>query len=286
MTWVKHMVSHEKFKGLVEHGVVIPVSSSEFVPNCGVELYSDKGSMINVIYDPVLKGLRKLDGHNPIFSSIPNRDLLLYNDMLLNDNINTIIVDGLFGTGKTSTLCSHMVKGLMKTLRGDKGIKKAYISKPHEKLGNSHGHLPGDLRDKTEEEFNSFYQYFDRYGQYGLHDRLQSGKEGLLEVLVFEYLRGRDIDEGWVVLDEAQNTSVKEMTSFISRVGDGAKLIIIGDTSPAQIDKKGNTSENNGLTFVKNAYRGKNYAGCIEMRTRNHILRGQRVKDLCSALIS
>lgn len=276
-TWRQYIANDREFKELVDNNKPIEVGS-EFYCNCGVELYGEGGGMINAVYDANIGAIRKINDYNPVFPNSPNRDIALYNDFLLNKDITTIIVDGIFGTGKTSTLCSHLTPILNKALRGDGDIQKVYISKPHEGLGRGYGYLPGELMDKVMFEFMSYYQYFDRFGQPGLSHKLISFE--LLEVLVFEYLRGRDIDSGWIILDEAQNTNIKEMVSFLSRVGDGAKLVILGDSSSYQIDKKGNSSKDNGLSFVKELYSTKKYTGCVELNTVSHILRGQRVKDL------
>lgn len=274
--WKQLIVSDSEFRGLVENGT--PIEVKDFYCNCGVEVYSEKGGMINAIYDANIKAIRKINDYNPKFEKSPNRDIALYNDFLLNENINTIIVDGIFGTGKTSTLCAHLTPILSKMLRGEGDLQKVYISKPHESLGRGYGYLPGELIDKVTFEFMSYYQYLDRFYQPGFTDKLIS--RDILEIVVFEYLRGRDFESGWVILDEAQNTSVKEMISFLSRVGDNAKLVILGDSSNYQIDKKGNDKDNNGLSFVKEIYKTKKYVGYVELNTANHIIRGQRVKDM------
>lgn len=283
MNWQKYVVSEVDFKKLIEHNEPIPVAKGILANNSGVEVWSEKGNFVNAIYDAELSAVRNLIGFNPVYTDMPNRDLLLYNDLLLNKNITTIVVDGFFGTGKTSLACSHLVFGLIDRLNGREGISCAYISKPHESLGKTYGHLPGELEDKIIEEFASYFQYFNRFGQPGLVDILTGKKKQeykLLHFLVFEYIRGIDIESGWVILDEAQNTSIKEMIAFISRVCDEAKLIIIGDSSQFQIDKKGNNPEENGLTFAKKVFKNKKYAGFVEMKSAKHIIRGKRVKDL------
>ncbi len=280
--WKYCTVGDEEFRNLKNQGIPISVESGKFPCNCGVEVYGEKGGMINAIYDSNTGAIRKINDHNPIFPNSPNRDIALYNDFLLSKDITTIIVDGIFGTGKTSTLCAHLTPILGKMLRGDIGIEKVYISKPHESLGKGYGYLPGELTDKVMFEFMSYYQYFDRFGQPGLSHKLIA--YDLLEVVVFEYLRGRDLDSGWVILDEAQNTNKKEMISFLSRVGDGAKLVILGDSSSYQIDKKGNNKDDNGLTFIKELYKNKKYAGYVELNTVSHIIRGQRVRDMYLSL--
>jgi predicted ribonuclease YlaK len=291
MNWKAQLVKESELQRLIEHNEPIPVNSgANLAYNSGVELFTIAGDKFNAIYDANLKAIRKLNSQNPKFSAMPNRDLLLYNDHLLDKNINTVIVDGFFGTGKTSTVCSHLVTGLTAALEGQKGIPLAYISKPHESLGKSYGHLPGELENKAAIEFQSFTQYFDRFGQPFLAEvltgkRPHKGKiiTPMMEIMVFEYLRGRDIETGWVILDEAQNTNRSEMASFVSRVGDAAKLIVLGDSTPTQIDKKG---VSDGLSFLKETFKDKKYAGFVEMQSISHILRGQRVRDLHKALKS
>lgn len=301
MNWDKYSVSEKDFDRLTDLNNPIPVPVGRLTANAGVEVVCTDGRQINAIYDASLGAIRKLVADNPIFKSMPNRDLLLYNDLLLNPDINTVVVNGFFGTGKTSMVSTHMVTGLQVAAAGGKegSIPKAYISKPHVGLGKSYGHLPGDLHGKTGPEFASYTQYFDRYGQPYLADVLMK-KEGtkipasyqkimektgpMLELLVFEYLRGRDIDKGWVLLDESQNTSISEMATFLARLGDGVKSIVIGDTTPIQIDRQGNTPEKNGLKFAQDTYVGKKYAGLVELQTIKHILRGQRARDLFIAL--
>lgn len=292
MNWIQWDVQENKLQRLRANNEPIAVPNGAIEYNAGVELRTLTGETLDAVYDSRIGGIRLMNRYNPIFNSMANRDLLLYNDHLLNEDVNTIVVDGFFGTGKTSTTCSHLVPGLMNKMNGGKGIETAYLSKPHEPLGKSYGHLPGDLAEKTREEFTSFLQYFERYGQPFLYEELTGGKqEGkpkpkALHLLVFEYLRGRDVDSGWVVLDEAQNTSNSEMASLVSRIGDTSKLVILGDSTPTQIDRRNNTSENNGLRFVKETFRDKKYAGAVEMQTIHHILRGQRVRDLFKALRS
>lgn len=296
MNWERYLVQEHDLQVLITQNQPIAVSNAYLTANSGVELYTETGKQYNAIYDARLKAIRRLNTYNPQFQNMPNRDLMLYNDHLLNPDINTIIVDGFFGTGKTSTACSHLVSGLQKELAGKNGIPMAYISKPHISVGNSYGHLPGDLHEKMLKEFQSYIQYFDRFGNVGLADYLMMANidheyqfikdkhqrlhAPMLEMLAFEYLRGRDVEEGWIILDETQNTSPAEISTFISRPTDKVKAIIMGDSTFTQIDRKGNTPQNNGLIFAKETYLGKKYAGYVELQTIQHIIRGERVRDL------
>lgn len=300
MNWIRYEVTEAEFKQLNKHNLPITVNGNDLTPNSGIELYS-RTNQLNAIYDADLGAIRKLNECNPVFKTMPNRDLILYNDHLLNPQITTIVVNGFYGTGKTSTVCSHLVQGLMDSMNGKNGIPMAYISKPHESLGKTYGHLPGEIEDKTYYEFQSFTQYFERYGQpflaeklMALEDKQQTTskksstkkkiEQPMLHLLIFEYLRGRDIDKGWIILDECQNTNRKEMSAFVSRVTDNAKLILLGDSNPTQFDKRDTNSKDNGLTFAEDIFQDKKYAGTVQLQTVNHILRGQRVKDLFNAL--
>jgi predicted ribonuclease YlaK len=281
MAWAEYTVDEQAFRTLKEHNAPIEVPNNLFKPNQGVLVKSEIG-VISTVFERGL-GLRLINDGNAQFKKSPNADLALYNDLLKNDNVNTVVVDGFMGTAKTSTVMAHVVEGI---LNGT--IKKLYLSKPHEPLGKSYGHLPGELMDKLRHEFTSFYQYITRYGGQWTPERLMGidpkhpFDEPKLECLPFEYLRGRDItEEGhWVVLDETQNTNSQEVFTFIGRVGDKAKLVLLGDTSPHQLDKKGVNPESNGLAFARRFIEDKTYGGLIELNTRNHILRGNRVRDL------
>lgn len=301
MSWRVVVVSEQDFLLLKEHNKPIEINGvvedgilSYFTPNEGVEVVSEFGQRLNAVYE-YGTGLRKINDYNPQYRNSKNRDLALLNDVLSNPDVNTVIVDGLFGTGKTSNVMAHVVDYLK---NGEN--PQVYISKPHVPVGKTYGHLPGELKDKIHFEFRSFYQYIDRFWEKGMAELIVSMSEidvnrnsmafkeygGItLEALPFEYIRGLDIEEGWVILDETQNTDIQEVVSFVSRLNDNVKCVILGDTSSTQIDRKGVVDpKKNGFAFLKNTYKDKPYSGYVELRTRNHILRGNRVKDLYDAV--
>jgi len=296
MSWKVIEVSEMDFRLLKEHNR--PIESvtvfESLKPNEGVELLSEHGNRMNAIFD-VEVGIRRLNDFNPQFSTSRNRDLSLLNDLLLNPTVNTVIIDGFFGTGKTANVMAHVVEYL-KTAKNP----QVHLSKPHVAVGQSYGHLPGELEDKIHHEFRSYYQYIDRFWEKGMAetlirmDELPVGSlarkeigDITLEALPFEYLRGIDLEEGWVILDETQNTNIQEVATFISRLNDPVKGIVIGDMSSAQIDRKSvRNPENNDFEFLKRTYGDKPYAGFVQLNTRNHILRGTRVRDLYDSITS
>lgn len=299
MSWRVIEVSNQDFLLLKEHNRPIECTMIDGVrlnPNEGIELVAENGQKLNAIYDSKV-GIRKIRDNNPFYSHSKNRDLALLNDMLSNPDVNTIILDGFFGTGKTSNVMAHVVD----YLKNNKN-PKVYISKPHVPVGASYGHLPGELKDKIHFEFKSYYQYIDRFWDKGMADMIVSlsdadvNKQSMaykelggitLEALPFEYIRGLDIEDGWVILDETQNTNIQELVTFVSRLGQNAKFVALGDTSSAQIDRKSVVNPGkNGFAFLKEVYKDKPYSGLVELNTRNHILRGDRVKHLHDAISS
>lgn len=301
MSWKAIEVDEYDFSLLKEHNR--PIESNYFQiegkltklnPNEGIEVISKSGKKLNAIFDAEV-GIRKLNDSNPQFFTAKNRDLALLNDLLSNPNVNTVIVDGFFGTGKTANVMAHVVEYLQTA-----DFPEVYLSKPHVPTGKTYGHLPGALEDKLHHEFRSYYQYIDRFWEKGMADKLirfselpngSLAKKEIgnitLEALPFEYLRGLDLEKGWVILDETQNTDIQEVATFVSRLNDAAKAVVIGDMTSAQIDRKSvRNPDYNGFDFLKRTYGDKPYSGFVQLNTRNHILRGNRVRDLYDALSS
>jgi predicted ribonuclease YlaK len=250
-------------------------------PNGGVILIGENGKQVPAMFCPVLKAAKPLTKDNPIRGMRPaNKDLHLAYEHLQNPNVLIVMLDGLFGTGKTSTVMSHACGNLY-----DNGFKMV-ITKPHVPVGKSYGHLPGTIDEKTDLEFQSFYQYIERYKQGANINLLKMG--GQLEIAPLEYIRGRDYPNSWVIVDEAQNLSPEEAVTLAGRLADGSKdgqvskLILLGDTSPWQKDTRHKVD---GFTYLKNLLQDEGLVGHTEMRTVEHVLRGKVAKALARALM-
>ena len=131
------------------------------------------------------------------------------------------------GTGKTYTSVALAVRALR-----DKEVKRIVLTRPAVEAGESLGFLPGDLKDKLDPYLLPLYD--------ALRDMIPHEKlEGLIEKNVIEvaplaFMRGRTLDDAFVILDEAQNTTHLQMKMFLTRMGMNAKFIITGD--PSQVD--------------------------------------------------
>ena len=131
------------------------------------------------------------------------------------------------GTGKTYTSVALAVKALK-----DKQVKRIVLTRPAVEAGESLGFLPGDLKDKLDPYLQPLY---DALRDMISHEKLASYIEkGVVQIAPLAFMRGRTLDEAFVILDEAQNTTHLQMKMFLTRMGANAKFIITGD--PGQID--------------------------------------------------
>lgn len=131
------------------------------------------------------------------------------------------------GTGKTYTGVALAVKALK-----EKQVKRIILTRPAVEAGENLGFLPGDLRDKLDPYMQPLYD--------GLRDMIASEKlesymeKGIIQIAPLAFMRGRTLDNAFVILDEAQNTTHAQMKMFLTRMGKNAKFMITGD--PGQID--------------------------------------------------
>lgn len=131
------------------------------------------------------------------------------------------------GTGKTYTSVALAARALR-----DKEVKRIILTRPAVEAGESLGFLPGDLKEKMDPYLQPLY---DALRDMVPHEKLEGFIEKkVIEVAPLAFMRGRTLDEAFVILDEAQNTTHSQMKMFLTRMGMNAKFIITGD--PSQVD--------------------------------------------------
>jgi len=153
-----------------------------------------------------------------------------YNQYLFKKKIeanNLVFGVGPAGTGKTFIAVLLAVNALKK---GD--INKIIITRPAVEAGESLGFLPGDLKEKIDPYLMPIYDALDAI--LGKEKKDAYIEKGTIEVMPLAYMRGRTLDEAFIILDEAQNTSEKQMLMFLTRLGFNSKMIVNGDIT--QID--------------------------------------------------
>ena len=134
------------------------------------------------------------------------------------------------GTGKTYLAVARAVEAL-----SDSKSERIVLVRPAVEAGERHGFLPGDIGQKVDPYLRPLYDAlyemlgFDRVGR--LLER------GVIELAPLAYMRGRTLNEAFVILDEAQNTTVDQMKMFLTRIGYGSKVVVTGDPSQADLPR-------------------------------------------------
>lgn len=162
----------------------------------------------------------------------------LYKQLEANEIVFAI---GPAGTGKTFLAVMAACKALKK---GD--IRKIVLTRPAVEAGESLGFLPGDLKEKVDPYLMPLYDAL--YEILGVEQVEKLIEKGVIEIVPLAYLRGRTFANSFVILDEAQNTTDKQMLMFLTRIGENSKMLIGGDITQTDLDLKRNVS---GLQAAK-----------------------------------
>ena len=160
-------------------------------------------------------------------------------------NNSLVFAIGPAGTGKTYTAISMAVKALK-----EREVKRIILTRPAVEAGENLGFLPGDLKDKLDPYMQPLYD--------SLKDMIPHGKlinyieKGIIQIAPLAFMRGRTLDDAFVVLDEAQNTTHAQMKMFLTRMGKNAKFILTGDPGQIDLPKKLISGLNEALLILKN----------------------------------
>ena len=134
------------------------------------------------------------------------------------------------GTGKTFLAVVLAVQALK-----EGRVKKIILTRPAVEAGESLGFLPGDLKEKVDPYLRPVYDAL--YTIYGAEQTNLLMERGVIEIAPLAYMRGRTLDDAFVILDEAQNTTIAQMKMFLTRLGFGSKMIINGDRTQIDLPK-------------------------------------------------
>ena len=146
------------------------------------------------------------------------------------DNIrNTDMVFGIgpAGTGKTYLACAMAINAYK-----NKEIERIILTRPAVEAGERLGFLPGDMQEKVDPYLRPLYDAL--YDVLGIDAAAKLREKGVIEVVPLAYMRGRTLDNAFIILDEAQNTTREQMKMFLTRMGFNSKVVVTGDIT--QID--------------------------------------------------
>jgi len=192
----------------------------------------------------------------------------LVDEGVMND---LLIAVGPAGTGKTYTAIAMAVKALK-----ERDVKRIILTRPAVEAGEKLGFLPGDFKEKLDPYLQPLYD--------ALRDMIQPRKliqfmeDGTIQIAPLAYMRGRTLDEAFVILDEAQNATASQFKMFLTRMGPSARFIVTGDDSQVDLPKR----EESGLVQAMRILDGIKGISIIRFDERD-IIRHRLVKSIVKA---
>lgn len=249
---VNQLIKHiEKYGGLTESNI------DNVMVEDPVEMLSGDGSEI------IIHGV----GGNKIKART-------FNQRKLVEAINQkamVFAIGPAGTGKTYTAVACAVRALK-----NKQVKRIILTRPAVEAGENLGFLPGDLKDKLDPYMMPLYD--------ALRDMIPPEKLleymdfGIIEIAPLAFMRGRTLDKAFVILDEAQNTTVNQMKMFLTRMGASASYVIAGDASQIDLPSK----QKSGLIYALDTLKEIEDIGVVRLN-KNDVIRHKLVKQIIEA---
>ena len=186
----------------------------------------------------------------------------------LSETNDVVFAIGPAGTGKTYTAVALAVKALKNKL-----VKKIILTRPAVEAGESLGFLPGDLKDKVDPYLRPLYDALDDMIPAEKLDYFMTNR--VIEVAPLAFMRGRTLDNAFIILDEAQNCTTTQIKMFLTRLGPSAKCIVTGDLS--QIDLPGH--QKSGLFRALDILADINGIGRVRL-TADDVVRHRLVRDI------
>jgi len=193
-------------------------------------------------------------------------------DLLLDNDVKLVVLSGPSGTGKTLLTIAAGLYNLME--RSDHKYEKLIIMKPIVSVGKDLGILPGTKEEKLSPYLASYYDninFLMKNSQKGNKGKSGSTaidpylslmiENGTIEIEAISYLRGRSLPNAFIIIDEIQNSSMHELKTILTRIGEGSKIVLIGDES--QIDNMSLSVGSNALVTAINKFADYPIAGSV-----------------------
>lgn len=158
--------------------------------------------------------------------------------------------DIVFGVGPAGTGKTYIAVAMAVNAYKNKEVQKIILARPAVEAGERLGFLPGDLQDKVDPYLRPLYDAL--YDVLGRDAALKLKEKEVIEVVPLAYMRGRTLDNSFIILDEAQNTTREQMKMFLTRMGFGSKVVVTGDVTQIDLPRGKKSGLVEALRVLKN----------------------------------
>ena len=155
-----------------------------------------------------------------------------------------------FGVGPAGTGKTYLAMAMAITAFREEEVSRIILTRPAIEAGEKLGFLPGDLQSKVDPYLRPLYDAL--YNIMGPDQYLANAEKGLIEVAPLAYMRGRTLDNAYIILDEAQNTTPAQMKMFLTRIGFGSKVIVTGDLTQKDLEEGKRSGLEDAMFILKN----------------------------------
>ena len=270
--FVKHLVDDQLIDQFYEgEQIILEKDDGRFSSNEFVMLVSNSNDKKTALarfvnYSSPLKRIRDYKGKGPWGLNPRNKEQMFAFDLLMDESVPIITLIGKAGCGKTLLA---IAAGLEQVLEKDV-YKKLVVSRPVQPLGKDIGYLPGTMEEKMRPWLMPIQDNLDFLMNGKKNNMDMFFDDGTIQVEALTYIRGRSISNAFIIIDEAQNLTMHELKTIITRVGENTKIVLTGDIE--QIDSVYLDATSNGLSYAVEKFKPHEISGHVTL------VKGERSK--------